>query len=205
MTKGTEGYENAAQLFIETNRTLDFSKVCADFIAFLPTHPAKVLDVGSGAGQNAIALAALGFKVTAVEPVQSFLEASKEADTTQAVKWLQGDLPHLNCLPLTLDKSLEKFDFVLIAAVWHHLDETQRELAVLRLSRLIKKGGKCAISLRNGPAGLGSRVFATDVKQTIRQFENLGFQSLLSITNQNSILANKEDVKWARIVLLNPL
>lgn len=203
MTKGTEGYENAAQLFIETSRTLDFNKVCADFIAFLPTHPAKVLDVGSGAGQNAIALAALGFKVTAVEPLQSFLEASKEADTTQAVRWLQGDLPQLNCLPLTLDKSLEKFDFVLIAAVWHHLDETQRELAVLRLSTLIKKGGKCAISLRNGPAGLGSRVFATDVKQTIRQFENLGFQCLLSITNQNSILANKEDVKWARIVLLN--
>jgi 2-polyprenyl-3-methyl-5-hydroxy-6-metoxy-1,4-benzoquinol methylase len=199
LIKGTEGYQNAAQLFIETSRTLDFHKVCEDFIAFLPKPPANVLDVGSGAGQNALALAAMGFNVTAVEPVQTFLEASQETDTTQAVKWLQGNLPHLNCLPLTL----EKFDFVLIAAVWHHLDETERELAVLRLSRLIKKGGKCAISLRNGPAGLGSRVFATDAKKTIRQFETLGFQSLLSITNQNSILANKEDVKWARIVLLN--
>lgn len=198
MTKGTEGYDRFIQLFVETSRTLDFSDVCNDFIEFLPLPPANILDAGSGAGQNAIALAALGFNVTAVEPMQAFLEASKETNTAQPVQWLKGSLPHLSCL----SPELEKFDFVLINAVWHHLCETEREQTISRLSKLIKIGGRCAISLRNGPAGVGSRVFATDANKTIKQFERFGFECLLSINNQASVLANKENVTWARIVVL---
>lgn len=197
MTKGTEGYERFIQLFVDTSSTLGFSKVCKDFITFLPPPGANILDVGSGAGQNSIALAALGFKVTAVEPMQVFIDASKEANTAQPVQWIKGCLPYLSCLSV----ELEKFDFVLINAVWHHLNETETEQAIHRLSTLIKKGGRCAISLRNGPAGIGSRVFATDADNTIEQFKKRGFECLLSISNQASILENKEAVKWAKIVL----
>jgi SAM-dependent methyltransferase len=197
MTKGIEGYKRCIQLFIETSQALDFSIVCKDFIDFLPSPPANVLDLGSGAGQNAIALAAIGFDVTAVEPMSAFLEASEKVFTQRSIQWLKGSLPHLACLP----QKHKQFDFILIDAVWHHLDEWEREQAILRLSALIKMGGRCAISLRNGPAGLGTRVFATDVDFTIKQFEKCGFECLLSTKNQASILANKENVKWARLVL----
>lgn len=197
MTKGTEGYERYIQLFIETSQALDFSIVCKDFIGFLPSPPATVLDLGSGAGQNAIALAAIGFDVTAVEPMPAFLEASKKAYTQRSIQWLKSSLPHLACLP----QKHKQFDFILIDAVWHHLDKVERKQAILRLSELVKSGRRCAISLRNGPAGLGTRVFATNAELTIKQFEECGFECLLSTKNQASILANKEDVKWSRLVL----
>lgn len=197
MTKGTEGYEQFIQLFIETSQVLDFSVVCKEFIAFLPLPPASVLDAGSGAGQNAVALAALGYDVTAVDPMQVFLDAAKKIDTRQSVQWLKGCLPFLNCI----SQEVQQFDFILIDAVWHHLNETEREQTVIRLSNLIKLGGICAISLRNGPAGIGTRIFTTNSDDTIKQFEKFGFECLFSVSNQDSIISNKKDVKWARVVL----
>lgn len=197
MTEGIAGYERAIPLFIETSQALDFKIVCKDFIDFLPTEKSSVLDVGSGAGQNAAALEELGFNVTAIDPMHEFMNAAQKAYEGVAVKWLVGSLPHLDCL----GSVTESFDFVLIEGVWHHLSETERTHAAERISNLVKEKGKCAISLRNGPAGLGSRVYPTNPERTIQLFKRYGFECIFKIQNQDSILPNKEDVKWSRIVL----
>ncbi len=197
MVEGTEGYENYASRFIEVSQGLDFFEVCKDFIAFLPSKPARVLDAGSGAGQNAAALDKEGFTVTAVEPISEFLNAARKRYKSASINWLNGSLPEMACLNTDTDQ----FDFVLIEGVWHHIDNAEREAAAIRLSALIKQRGRCAISLRNGPAGLGSRVYPTDTKSTIEQFEKYGFECIFQAQNQPSILPNKENVKWSRIVL----
>jgi 2-polyprenyl-3-methyl-5-hydroxy-6-metoxy-1,4-benzoquinol methylase len=197
MTAGTQGYEKFIPCFIESSQNLDFYEVCKDFVSFLPSKPAHVLDAGSGAGQNAAALAEQGFTVTAVEPMSEFLSAAKKAYKGTSVKWLNGSLPDMACL----NSDADQFNFVLIDGVWHHIDNSERETAVMRLSALIKQGGRCAISLRNGPAGMGSRVYPTDSKVTIEQFEKHGFECIFQVENQPSILPNKENVKWSRIVL----
>lgn len=197
MTAGTEGYERFIPLFIESSRALSFDKACKDFIEFLPSKPADILDAGSGAGQNAAALAMLGFNVTAIEPMSEFLNAAKSTYKNDSIKWLRGSLPHLACL----SSMSEAFDFVLINGVWHHLDDREREEAIIRLSTLIRKKGKCAISLRNGPAGMGIKIHPTDAVLTIEQFKKYGFECLLSLQDQPSILDHKENVRWSRIVL----
>jgi len=197
MTAGTEGYKNFIPQFIKSSQSLDFDVVCKDFIPFLPTKPSRILDIGSGAGQNAAALAEKGFTVTAVEPIPEFLSASIEAFKCQSVNWLNGSLPDMACLV----SDREQFDFVLINGVWHHINNIEREAAVIRLSALIKPGGRCAISLRNGPPGMGSRVFPTDAQFASDQFEKHGFECIFQIKNQSSILPNKENVIWSRIVL----
>lgn len=197
MTKGTEGYERFIRLFIESSQALSFFEACKDFIAFLPSAPANILDAGSGAGQNAAALAELGFTVTAVEPMPEFLNSAKNTYKNIPIKWLSGSLPHLACLGLVS----ESFDFVLINGVWHHLDEIEREKSVIYLTSIIKKGGKCAISLRNGPAGMGTQVYPTDVEITVEQFRRYGFKCILNLQNQPSILSYKEHVTWSRIIL----
>ena len=93
------------------------------------------------------------------------------------------------------------FDFILIDAVWHHLNEIERASAATRFSTLIKQGGKCAISLRNGPAGMVSKIYPTDSGKTIEQFGGIGFKCILHLKNQSSIYSFKKDVKWSRIVL----
>lgn len=197
MTAGIEGYERGIQLFIESCQTLDFHVVCKDFIEHLPPKGGSILDAGSGAGQNAAALDSLGFNVTAIEPMPEFMNAARCSYNTTSVTWLEGSLPYLRCL----GSSAQKYDFVLIEGVWHHLSEMERGQAAARISEVTKKHGKCAISLRNGPAGLGTRVYSTDPEQTIQLFKNNGFECIFKILDQDSILPHKENVKWSRIVL----
>jgi hypothetical protein len=74
---------------------------------------------------------------------------------------------------------------------------------VLTLSRLAES---CIfkwfgyISLRNGPSGMGTRVYPTDSNDTIKLFESYGFKCIFRHCNQASFLPNKENVKWARLV-----
>jgi len=197
MIAGTEGYERFIPIFIENSKALNFYKICKDFIAFLPSKPANILDAGSGAGQNAAALALLGYTVTAVEPMSEFLDFSRNYYEKISVKWLSGSFPDLSCI----DPDSELFDFVLIDGVWHHLDDAEREQSIFRLSKIIKDSGRCAISLRNGPAGMGTRVYPTDAEHTIESFKKYGFECIFSLHNQPSFLAYKEDVNWSRLVL----
>lgn len=197
MTTGTEGYERFIPLFIKTNQSLDFNIVCKDFINFLPLKNSHVLDLGSGAGQNSAALDKLGFKVTAIEPMLAFLNAAMSEYKNTSIKWFHDSLPDIACL----DSHKEKFDFVLIDAVWHHLTETEREKAVSKISTVIKKNGRCAITLRNGPAGIGTRVFPTNGNDTVNLFKGYGFKCIFKLCNQPSVLPNKEKVKWTRLVL----
>lgn len=197
MAEGTEGYERFIDLFIESSQSLDFHQSCKDYINFLPVGSARILDVGAGAGQNSAALALLGYRVTAVEPMAEFRSAAVATYGEHPVLWKQGSLPELACLnPLD-----ELFDFVLIEGVWHHLNEDERIISIARLSSLIKAEGKCAISLRNGPAGMGTRVYPTDLLSTITAFGQLGFEAIFIAQNQSSIFGFKKDVKWTRVVL----
>jgi len=197
MLAGTQGYKRFTDLFIESSQALNFHEACKDFLSFLPTSPANILDIGAGAGQNAAALAKLGHRVTAIEPMPEFLSSAQTTYKDLYVKWLNGALPELSCI----SPNGSEFDFVLINAVWHHLNNIERELAVTRLSTLMKPGGRCAISLRNGPAGMGTRVYPTDSHITIKQFKDMGFNCILHLQDQPSIYSHKEDVNWSRIVL----
>lgn len=195
MTAGTQGYERFISLFVESSREFDFHVVCSDFKEFLPDTSANVLDVGSGAGQNAAALSMLGHRVTAIEPMSKFLDAAIEYYENLPIRWLLGSLPLLECLD-----DDEGFEFVLINGVWHHLDELEREQSVFRISKLMKPGGNCALSLRNGPAGMGTRVFPTSMESTIKLFHANGFRSVFSVKNQPSVVQYKKDVQWSRVV-----
>jgi len=196
MTPGTEGYELFIPLFIQSSQNLSFDFVCKDFVDFLPSKNSKILDLGAGAGQHSAALAQRGFNVTAIEPMTEFLKAAMKEYKNTSIKWLHGSLPDLACL----DPHEETFDFVLIDAVWHHLSETERAKAANKISSVINKNGRCAISLRNGPSGMGTRVFPTSSIDTITLFESHGFKCIFSLRNQPSILPHKDNVKWQRIV-----
>lgn len=194
---GTAGYETSIERFIDLSKALCFEQVCKDFMPFLPSRPAMVLDAGAGIGQNAAALAKLGHQVVAVEPMADFLAAAKRLYPAPEVRWLSGSLPYLRCLP----EASELFDFVLIDGVLHHLSPEEQDDALRLVYQLLEDGGRCAISLRNGPAGLGHCVYPTDLQRTTQLAVDLGMSVLFSIDGQASIYAYKSEVSWARIVL----
>lgn len=194
---GTRGYEEVAESFIEVSQRLDFFEICSEFLDYLPPPPAWVLDAGSGAGQNAAALARMGYSVVAVEPLAEFLNASRKAYGGLGITWLQDSLPQL----WTLTDSFERFDFILLEGVWHHLDEDERACCLARLSGLLRLGGVCAISLRNGPAGAGRHVYPTDDATTVADARRCGLAVAFHRANLPSKMANKPGVIWSRFVL----
>ena len=194
---GTAGYEKFVSQFVESSQSLDFRVVCQAFIDYLPELPARILDVGAGAGQNAAALAGMGYNVTAIEPLDLFLAAAQTAYSDQAINWYQCQMPKLACL----DGEEASFDFILAEGVWHHLNEAERQSTVLRFSQLLRPGGRCALSLRNGPMGMGSCVYPTDADETIEQFLQAGFKCMMHLEHLPSIMKGKENVIWSRVVL----
>lgn len=193
---GTEGYERSISWFIEICQELNFHEACEAFLKFLPSVPARVLDIGAGAGQNSAALAALGYSVTAVEPMTEFLSAARIKYSNHSIVWLNDSLPTL----ASLRDEVGQFHFILVAGVWHHLNTAEQVLALRQLARLLSKGGCCALTLRNGPPGLGTCVHSTDSDQTINQAKAFDLRCVLHKKNGASILSNKNDVKWGRIV-----
>lgn len=196
MVRGTAGYKRFIHHFIASSQSLDFREVCQAFIEFLPPGPGRILDAGAGAGQNAMALAGMGHSVVAVEPMMEFLNAARQAYAQYPIAWHQDSLPALACL----GNDANQFDFILADGIWHHLDEAERHASLLRFSSLLKAGGKCALSLRNGPAGMGSLVFATDAEQTIQLADSLGLTCVMLLKDQPSIFSFKPGVTWSRVV-----
>ncbi|MBB1487660.1 class I SAM-dependent methyltransferase [Oceanospirillum sediminis] len=194
---GTAGYERFASRFVESSQSMDFRVVCQAFIDYLPEFPARILDVGAGAGQNAAALADMGYNVTAIEPLDIFLTAAQTAYSDQAINWHQCQMPGLACL----DGKEASFDFILAEGVWHHLDETERQSTVLRFGELLRPGGRCALSLRNGPMGMGSCVYPTDADETIAQFLRAGFKCMMHLEHFPGLIQGKENIIWSRVVL----
>jgi 2-polyprenyl-3-methyl-5-hydroxy-6-metoxy-1,4-benzoquinol methylase len=196
MVRGTAGYEKFIDAFIEGSQALNFHQVCHAFLEWLPDKPGRILDAGAGAGQNAMALADMGHSVVAVEPMLEFINAARVRYANYSIVWHQDSLPNLTCL----DENSEQFDFILADGVWHHLDETERASTLCRFASLLKVSGRCAISLRNGPPGMGALVFATDADCTIAQAKQFGLTCIMDIRDQPSIFSFKKDVFWARLV-----
>ena len=197
---GIEGYERSVQRFVESSQALDFAEVCRDFLDHLPLLPGRVLDAGAGAGQNAAAIAKMGHLVVAIEPMADFLAAARATYANLPVTWIDDSLPKLQ----QLGSAPAQFDFILVDGVWHHLDEAARSRAISRFAFLLKPGGKCALSLRNGPAGMGTCIYPTDASCTLKQAQACGLECVFRLENQPSIFSHKKNVTWSRLVLLKP-
>lgn len=194
---GSKGYETAIEQFAQGSFKLKFADINQDFLPFLPSSGASILDAGCGVGQNAAALSDIGFKVTAVEPLAEFLQLAKQQYAQHKVNWVHDSLPALK----QLETFNNAFDFILMDGVWHHLETDERQQTICRLAELLKPQGMLAVSLRNGPAGLGTHVFPTSAAELICLAQANQLKPLLCLENQPSKMKNKPKVFWSRVVV----
>lgn len=195
--EGTSGYEKVVARFIQATESVDFNELHQPYLELFPSRSEDILDIGSGVGRDASVLAGMGHRVVAVEPMAEFLEVAKNLHDAPNITWIRDSLPCLNRLD---EYENLKFGFVLASAVWHHISDEERTFAMSRISELSKIQGIFALSLRNGPAGGGSRVFPTDHKGTICLAEKFGFKLIKELSNQKSLLPGKDKVRWSKLV-----
>ncbi len=159
---GTEGYGESADERAKQYESLAFADVHRDIIHLFPTAPSRVIDIGAGTGRDAAAFAGLGHSVTAVEPTPELRAHARRLHRQSTITWIDDSLPDLDRVHATG----ERYDLVMLTAVWMHLDAVQRERAMSRVAPLLRPGGLMALSLRHGPVPTGRRMFEVSADET---------------------------------------
>lgn len=194
--KGTRGYADSIRKFIDATVSLPFEILHQDFLKYFPESPGRILDLGAGIGRDAFVLAQKGHSVLAVEPSEELRNAGRKLYSSPLLEWTNDSLPNLQ----TLQDRSEEFDFILGSGIWHHLSPEEQLLSLEKVSGLLAPNGIFALSLRHGPAGVGTTVFPPNGPETILYAEKLGLTTILFLENCASLLPNKQDVIWTKIV-----
>ena len=118
---------------------LEFARMQELIGRLLPAPPGVVLDVGGGPGRYACWLAALGYEVHLLDPVETHLTQAREASKAQPEHPLArvtlGDAR-------SLDQDDGSADGVLLMGPLYHLTERDDRLAALREAhRVLRPGG----------------------------------------------------------------
>ena len=135
---------NAPSLAFKYN-SLNPEALHASWSCFIPGDPGMALDIGAGSGRDANWLAEKGWSVIAVEPCEEFRENARQNSHSNVI-WMDDDLPELK----GLRRAGDRFNLILLSAVWMHVPESKRERAFRIISELLTPGGILVFTLRRG-------------------------------------------------------
>ena len=195
---GTAGYGESAAVLVRQYEGLAFADVHRDLLPLLPVPPARTIDIGAGTGRDAAALADRGYAVTAVEPTPELRDEAQRLHAGAAIRWIDDALPDLEQV-VALG---ERFDLVLLSAVWMHLDPPERRRAMTRVAGLLAPGGVLSLSLRHGPVPAGRRMFEVTAAETRALAEAEGLATRHD--SEAAALLNGPEVWWSRLVFVAP-
>lgn len=171
-----EGYAAVATAdLIAAYDGLSPASIYQHVIDLLPKRCIKIADIGAGTGRDAAWFAAMGHDILAIEPVRELREAGQKLHPAANIKWLDDRLPHLGAVPTG-----GSFGLVTLCAVWQHLTDEDRAIALPRLATKIARGGILIMSLRHGPGAKGRRVFPVSSDMTIEMAYACGLHLLRS-------------------------
>jgi SAM-dependent methyltransferase len=191
---GTEGYADEASALVEQYESISFEDVHRHFLHLIPSVPSLALDIGAGTGRDAAALAAMGHRVIAVEPTAELRAEAARLHLSPNIEWMDDGLPELG----VISARPERFDLIMLTAVWMHLDEEQRRTAMPVVARLLRSGGILMLSLRHGPVPEGRRMFDVSSDETIELAEREGLRVELCLDNQPGLFG-RTNVSWTRL------
>lgn len=195
VVSGTEGYADQADALVGQMDLVRFADLHRPILHMIPQAPCPVLDIGAGTGRDAAALAAMGHHVVAIEPTAELRRHAIARHPSPHIEWLDDSLPHL----AVLHARGQRFDLVMLTAVWMHLDAAQRQQAMPHLATLTADDGLVSMTLRHGPVPAGRRMFDVTADETIALANTAGLQLALQLDNQPSQF-NRTDVTWTRLV-----
>lgn len=196
--KGTQGYSEQTAQFVSRYDSIAFDDVHASVRHLIPEALGIALDIGAGTGRDAAHLAGLGHKVVAVEPTDEFrIPASRRYPH---IEWIDDALPELGKLA---DRA-GQFDLVMATAMWMHLDEAERKIAMHTVAELLKPDGLFIMSIRCGPTPSGRLMFDVSASETKSLAANDGLEVIFETVTQSLGEANiKAGIQWLRLVFQN--
>lgn len=199
--RGTQGYPENASKLIERYESIDFAQKHQAALSFIPAEPSTVLDIGAGTGSDANWLASHGHEVLAVEPTAEFRSYGRSRYASPRIEWVEDCLPKLELVV----KRQQTFALILLSAVWMHLDERERGIAMPILVSLLSPRGVIIMSLRHGPVPRGRVMFEVSPQETIAAAKARGLGVLLDAHSASVDAANRQaGVTWSHLAFMRP-
>lgn len=193
---GTEGYAEEAEELFRRYESIPAADAHRAVLHLIPAAPGRVLDIGSGTGRDAAWFADQGHRVVAVEPTDAMRLPAMALHPSPRIEWLDDSLPDLDLL---LARG-EKFDLVMLTAVWMHLDEAQRARAMPRLASLVWAGGVMSMKIRHGPVPAGRLMFEVSAEETIELAAMQGLRPVLNLRTASSQEENRAaGITWTNL------
>lgn len=189
--RGTAGYGANAQALAVQYESITFADVHRDVMHLFPATPCRVLDIGAGSGRDAAALARQGHLVTAVEPTAELRAEGQRLHADLAIMWRDDHLPAL----AKTRASADRYDLILLTAVWMHLDAAERGTAMQALAALLAARGQIVMSLRHGPVPEGRRMFDVSTEETIALAASHGLR--VCHRSEREDMLERRDVRWS--------
>jgi SAM-dependent methyltransferase len=186
-------YDDHAAVVADGYEGLDAERTHPQLFKLLRTvRNASVLDLGAGTGRDAAAAAALGHRVTAVEPSSKMLRLAKALHPERDIAWVSDTLPRL-------PKVKGTFDVVLLSAVWMHVPPQDRAAAFSRITDLTAPGGRIYMTLRLGPGDVDRAMWSVSDGEVRRLAAARG----LTVTDlgKKPDLLGRDDVTWQTLLL----
>jgi SAM-dependent methyltransferase len=200
--RGTQGYAEEAAELIERYESLSFAYKHEAVLHLIPSAPAKAIDIGAGTGVDAAWLAAQGHQVVAVEPTGALREYGLRHHVSPLVEWVNDALPQLG----RVAQRKHEFGLVMLTAVWMHLDEHERRVAMPVVASLLAPEGVLVMALRHGPVPAGRIMFAVSAEETVALAEARGLRCVLNVCTESRLAANREaGVTWSRVAFARGL
>ena len=189
-------YEENAESLAGQYNALASTKVHHVWQEYWPSSGNDVLDIGAGSGRDSLWLTTRGCQVIACEPCNKLREIG-EALTGNDVHWFDDKLPNLD----RISKQGQKFDVILLSAVWMHIPINLRISAFQALVSLMKHNGIIVISLRHGPFRDRRESFPVSVTE----LKELASNSNLAVIDvfDGDDMQCRQEVSWQTVVMLN--
>lgn len=117
----------------------------------------------------------------------------KRVHPTPEIEWRTDKLPEL---PET-KASGEKFDLIILSAVWMHVKPEDRQLALSNLAGLLKPDGAIYLTLRVGPAEPARGIYTVSVSEVeqLAAALNLNAEKL----DEQADLLGRSNIRWAAL------
>ena len=196
---GTEGYAEEAEELFKLYESIPAADAHRAVLHLIPTAPGSILDIGSGTGRDAAWFEAMGHRVVAVEPTDAMRIPATTLHPSPRIEWLDDSLPDL----ALLRARDERFDLVMLSAVWMHLDAEQRRQAMPNLAALVRAGGVMIMKVRHGPVPEGRRMFEVLPEETIELARTQGLHPVLNVRTESSQAANRRaGVSWTNLAFV---
>ena len=196
---GTEGYADEAEALFRLYESIPFADAHRAVLHLIPATPGNVLDIGSGTGRDAAWFASQGHRVVAVEPTDAMRIPAMALHPSPRIEWLNDSLPDL----ALLRSRGERFDVVMLSAVWMHLDEAQRRRAMPNLAALVRAGGVVIMKIRHGPVPVGRRMFEISPEETIELARMQGLHPVLNVRIESRQEQNRvAGITWTNLAFV---